>query len=145
MYLAHFLYWQSLKNETNLGKNSNLRSESECPNKCFNFNISFKAEVSIHYSYRKEVGNSNTSWLEEHLNPRSTWWTKEWLKMKMTKLWVGYFMIISCHFFANYINKFYKTEELKVVLVYPIYKNINWIKSYDINNNFCFVSVFSIL
>ena len=70
---------------------------------------------------------------------------KEWLKMKMTKLWVGYFMIISCHFFTNYINNFHKTEELKVVLVYPIYKNINWIKSYDINNNFCFVSVFSIL
>ena len=71
--------------------------------------------------------------------------TKEWLKMKMTKLWMGYFMTISCHFFTNYNNNFHKTEDLKVILVCPIYKNINWIKSYDINNNFCFVSVFSIL
>ena len=70
---------------------------------------------------------------------------KEWLKMKMTKLWIGYFMTIYCHFFTNYINNFHKTEELKGVLVYPIYENINWIKSYDINNNFCFVSIFSIL
>ena len=72
-------------------------------------------------------------------------WNKEWLKMKMTKLWIGYFMTISCHFFTNYINNFRKTEDLRVILVCPIYKNINWIKSYDINNNFCFVSVFSIL
>ena len=80
-------------------------------------------------------------WLSENYKPV----TKEWLKMKMTKLWIGYFMTISCHFFTNYINNFHKTEDLRVILVCPIYKNINWIKSYDINNNFCFVSVFSIL
>ena len=48
--------------------------------------------------------------------------------MKVTKLWIGYFMTISCHFFTNYINNFRKTEDLRVILVCPIYKNINWIK-----------------
>ena len=62
--------------------------------------------------------------------------------MKMTKLGVGHFTSISGHFFANYINSFHKNEVLRVILVCPIYKNLSWIKSYDINHNFLFVSFF---
>ena len=70
---------------------------------------------------------------------------KQWSEMKMTKLWVGHFTTISGHFFTNYINSSNKAEVLTVILVCPIYKNLNWIQIYAINYNFCFVSVFSIL
>ena len=70
---------------------------------------------------------------------------KDWSEMKRTMLGVGQCTAISGHFFDNYINNFHKTEVLTVILVCPIYKNLSWIKIYDINYNFLFVSVFSIL
>ena len=39
-------------------------------------------------------------------------------------------------FFTNYINIFHKTEVLTVILVCPIFINLNCIKSYDVNHNF---------
>ena len=42
-------------------------------------------------------------------------------------------MTISGHFSANYINSFHKTEVLTVILKGPTCQNLNWVKSYDIN------------
>ena len=70
---------------------------------------------------------------------------KLWSEMNETTLGVGHFKTVSGHFFASYINIFHKTEVLTVILVCPIYINHNWIKSYDINHNFVFVPIFSIL
>ena len=61
--------------------------------------------------------------------------------MKVTKLWVGYFMIISVIFSPTTLITS-TNEDLRVILVCPIYKNLSWIKSYDINHNFLFVSFF---
>ena len=53
----------------------------------------------------------------------------------------GPIMTIFGHFSINNINSFHETEDLTVILVCPIYANLNWIKSYDSNYNFCFVSI----
>ena len=64
---------------------------------------------------------------------------------KVTKLGVGRFRSISGHFSANYINSFHKTEFLKVILMGQTYWNLNWIKHYNMNHNFCHFLLFSIL
>ena len=59
---------------------------------------------------------------------------KDWSKTKRTMLVVGLCTTISGHFFDNCINSFCKTEVQKVVLMRPIYKDLNWVKSYDHEN-----------
>ena len=56
--------------------------------------------------------------------------------MKMTKLGVGHFTIISGHFFTNYNYRFHKTEILMVILKGLTCQNLKRIKSYDTNHKF---------
>ena len=42
-----------------------------------------------------------------------------------------YFLTISCHFFANYMFIFHKTEIQTVILRCLMNLNLNWFKSYD--------------
>ena len=59
--------------------------------------------------------------------------------MNLTKLWVGHFTTVSGHFFANYINSFQKTEVQTIILMLLICINLSWIKSYGMNQIFCFI------
>ena len=52
---------------------------------------------------------------------------------KSTKLRVGLFKGISGHFFANYINRFHKTEVLTVISMGPTCENLIWTKKYNID------------
>ena len=70
---------------------------------------------------------------------------KDWSETKRTMLGVGHCMTISGHFFDNYINSFHKTEVLTVIWKDPTCRNLNWIKSYDINCNSFYFLLFSIL
>ena len=54
-------------------------------------------------------------------------------------------MAISCHFIANYINIFHKTEVQMIILRCIACLNLNWIKSYHINHNCFWQLCFSIL
>ena len=71
--------------------------------------------------------------------------TKLCFETKSTKLGIGHFTSISSQFFANYINRFHKTEVLTVILKDPTCQNLNWIKSYNINHNSFYFLLFSIL
>ena len=45
---------------------------------------------------------------------------------------IGYFLTIFGHFFASYINIFYKTDVQTVILRCLVCLNLDWIKNYDI-------------
>ena len=62
--------------------------------------------------------------------------SKHCFEMKMTKLGVGHFTIISGHFFTNYNYRFHKTEILMVILKGLTCQNLKRIKSYDTNHKF---------
>ena len=55
---------------------------------------------------------------------------KDISEMKCTNWLWQYFTTISCHFFANYINIFHKTEVLMNILRCQTCLNLNWIKNY---------------
>ena len=92
---------------------------------------------------------SDISWMEKCVIHSANWYVYEVLKLcfetKMTKIWNGHFTSISDHFFANYISSFHKTKVLTVIFKGPTCKNLNWIKSHDINHYFCPLLLFSIL
>ena len=50
---------------------------------------------------------------------------KLWSEMNQTTLGVGHFKTVSGHVFANYINTFYKTEDLTVIWRRSTYLNLN--------------------
>ena len=52
-------------------------------------------------------------------------------EIKEAAFCVCHIMTISGHFIANYINTFYKTEVVTVILRCLMSLNLNWYKSYD--------------
>ena len=59
-----------------------------------------------------------------------------WCIKNRSYLWVGHFMTLTGHFFANYINIFHKIELPTIILMCLTCLNLIWIKSYDIKHIF---------